>query len=111
MDYLYTTDDEPQGFRIGGHIYALDGTPVGRVFAEKAYRLDGTYVGAVVNNMVVDRPDVSRRSLRPSPIPPKAALPENVQGRRPIGETWPDCFRGLLAEAQGAAAAAAEGDG
>lgn len=102
MDYLYTTEGEPQGFRLSDYIYALDGTPIGKVFAEKAYRLDGTYVGAVVNNMVVDKPDVSRRSLRPCPIPPKAALPHNVQGRRPIGETWPDCFAGLLAEAEGA---------
>lgn len=111
MDYLYTSEGEPQGFRFGDHIYALDGTPVGKVFAEKAYRLDGTYVGAVVNNMVVDKPDVSRRSLRPFPVPPKAALPYNVQGRRPIGQTWPECFGRLLAEGEGERVAETSGVG
>lgn len=100
MDFLYTTEGEPQGFRIGGYIYTLDGTPVGKVFAEKAYRLDGSYVGAVINNMVVDKPDVSRRSLPRCPVPPKAALPHNIEGRRPIGPSWPECFQGLLSDEQ-----------
>lgn len=100
MDYLYTTEGKPQGFRIGDHIYALDGTAIGKVFAEKAYRLDGTYVGAVINNMVVDKPDVSRRSTRPSAAPPNATLPRNVQDRRPVGESWPECFGGLLPEVE-----------
>jgi hypothetical protein len=91
-DYLYTRDGRAQGFRLNGHIYAIDGTPVGRVVAEKAYRLDGTYVGALVNNMVVDRAGVSRRSLRPEPRPPQAEPPRTAEARRPIGETFPDCF-------------------
>jgi hypothetical protein len=96
MDYIYSSDGVPQAFRLSDYIYALDGTAIGKVFAEKAYRLDGTYVGAVINNMVVDRPDVSRRSLRPSPSPPNASLPQNIEGRRPIGESWPECFQDLL---------------
>lgn len=111
MDYLYTSDGEAQGFRLGDHIYALDGAPIGKVFAEKAYRLDGAYVGAVINNMVVDKPGVSRRSMRPCPVPPNAAPPHDVQGRRPIGETWPDCFGGLLAEGEGARVVEAGGVG
>lgn len=111
MDYLYSSEGEPQGFRQGDHIYTLDGTPIGKVFAEKAYRLDGTYIGAVINNMVVDKPDVSRRSIRPSPAPPKASLPNNVQGRRPIGESWPDCFAGLLIQGEGARVVEANGVG
>jgi hypothetical protein len=111
MDYLYTTDGRPQGFRLSDYIYALDGTPIGKVFAEKAYRLDGTYVGAVINNMVVDRPDVSRRSLRPCPIPPRASLPQNVGHRRPIGESWPECFQALLPESDPAEPAEAGAGG
>ena len=111
MDYLYTTEGKPQGFRIGDHIYALDGTAIGKVFAEKAYRLDGTYVGAVINNMVVDKPDVSRRSMPPAPAPPKATLPHNVQDRRPVGESWPECFQALLPGAEGAEIAETSGAG
>ena len=96
-DYLYTSEGRPQGFRLSSYIYAIDGTPLGRVFAEKAYRLDGTYVGAVINNMVVDKPDVSRRSLRSDSTPPMAMPQTNVASRRPIGETFPDCFQDQVA--------------
>lgn len=111
-DYLYSTDGVPQGFRIGPWIYRMDGRPVGRTFAEKAYRLDGSYVGAVINNMVVDRPGVSSRGLAPCDAPPPAAAPPSAETRRPVGETYPDCFERLLepevdAGADGAAAAPA----
>lgn len=96
-DYLYTTDGRPQGFRLGAYVYAMDGIPLGRVFAEKAYRLDGHYVGAVINNMIVDRPGVSRRPRPPEAgTPPRAAPPPNNDRRRPIGESFPDCFARLL---------------
>jgi hypothetical protein len=96
-DYLYTSEGSPQGFRIGGHIYTMDGTPVGRVFAEKAYRFDGSYVGAIVNNMIVDRPGVSRRGLQPEAPPARAAPPRGAEQRRPVGEAFADCFERLLA--------------
>lgn len=96
-DYLYTSDGSPRAFRVGDHIHAMDGTPVGRVFAEKAYRLDGTYVGAVINNMIVDRPGVSRRSRPPVAAPPPAAPPASgAEQRRPVVETFPDCFERLF---------------
>jgi hypothetical protein len=104
-DYLYTGDGRPQGFRLGPYIYAMDGMPVGRVFAEKAYRLDGTYVGAVINNMIVDRPGVSRRGRAPEPAPAHAAPPGNAELRRPVCEMFPDCFERLT---DGEVAAAAE---
>lgn len=96
-DYLYASDGSPRAFRLGDHIHDLDGVPIGRVFAEKAYRLDGTYVGAVVNNMIVDRPDVSRRSRPPEPAPPAAVPPPGGEQRKPVCETFPDCFERLLA--------------
>jgi hypothetical protein len=98
-DYLYTTEGRPQGFRLGSYIYAMDGLPLGRVFAEKAYRFDGTYVGAVINNMLVDRPGISRRSRPPEPAPPHAAPAHNAEQRRPVCETFPDCFERLAEEA------------
>jgi hypothetical protein len=97
-DYLYTSQGSPQGFRLGPFIYAMDGTPLGRIFAEKAYRLDGSYVGAVINNMIVDRPGVSRRSRAPEPAPPRAAASASAEQRRPVCETFPDCFERLLAD-------------
>ncbi len=96
-DYLYTSDGNPRAFRLGDHIHGLDGAAIGRVFAEKAYRLDGTYVGAVVNNMIVDRPGLSRRSRSPEPAPPPATPPSGAEQRRPVCETFPDCFELLLA--------------
>ena len=106
-DYIYTSDGTPQGFRLSNHIYTIDGTPVGRVFAEKVYSLDGSYVGAIVNNMVVDRPGVSRRAMPAQPTPPKASPPAGGETRRPIGETFPDCF-GLLTGGEPVAEPAAE---
>jgi hypothetical protein len=94
-DYLYAGDGSPQGFRLGPYIYAMDGMPVGRVFAEKAYRLDGTYVGAVINNMIVDRPGISRRSRPSEPAPPRAAPAARAERRRPVCEMFPDCFEQL----------------
>ena len=97
-DYLYASDGSPRAFRLGDHIHAMDGTPIGRVFAEKAYRLDGTYVGALVNNMIVDRPGVSRRSRPPEPAPPPAVPPSRgAEQRRPVCEMFPDCFGRLFA--------------
>lgn len=98
-DFLYTTEGEPQGFRLGAHIYAMDGRPVGRVFAEKAYRLDGAYVGAVINNMVLDRPGVSRQGRPPTPAPTPVPPPRGAERRRPVCESFADCFA-LLAEDQ-----------
>jgi hypothetical protein len=97
-DYLYTSQGSPQGFRLGPFIYAMDGTPLGRIFAEKAYRLDGAYVGAVINNMIVDRPGVSRRSRTPETAPPRAAPSVSAEHRRPVCETFPDCFERLFAD-------------
>ena len=97
-DYLYTSDGSPRAFRLGDHIHAMDGTPVGRIFAEKAYRLDGTYVGAVVNNMIVDRPGISRRNRAPEPTPPPAPPASGAEPRRPVVETFPDCFERLFAD-------------
>ena len=97
-DLIYAADGAPRGFRLGNHIYTLDGIPLGRVFAEKAYRLDGSYVGALVNSMLVDKPDVSRRSIGSIP-PPPAAPAQSAESRRPIGQNHPDCFDGLLAPA------------
>lgn len=97
-DYLYTSDGSPQGFRLGAFIYAMDGAPLGRVFAEKAYRLDGSYAGAVINNMVVDRPGISKRSMPPCPAPPRAEPPPSRETRRPVGECFPDCFERLVAQ-------------
>ena len=96
-DFLYTTDGMPQGFRLGDHIYAMDGRPVGRVFAEKAYRLDGAYVGAVINNMILDRPGVSRQGRPPTAPPAAVAPPRGAERRRPVCESFADCF-GLLTE-------------
>ena len=91
-DYIYSSQGSPQAFRLGDYIYAMDGDPIGRVFAEKAYRLDGRYVGLIVNNMVLDKPDVSRRNMPPSPVPPRAAPPQGAGFRRPVCEAYPDCF-------------------
>lgn len=96
-DYIYRIDGSPQGFRLGAFIYAMDGTPVGRVFAEKAYRLDGGYAGAVINNMIVDRPGISTRSLPAQDAPPSAAPPVGGETRRPVGESFPECFDRLTA--------------
>ncbi|MFN3388504.1 MAG: 4-fold beta flower protein [Allosphingosinicella sp.] len=96
-DFLYTSEGRPQGFRLGNHVYAIDGTPVGRVFAEKVYAMDGAYVGALVNNMVVDRPDVSRRAMPPAEAPAPAVPPARAEPRRPVSQSWPDCFALLLA--------------
>ena len=96
-DYLYTSDGQPRAFRLGDTIHAMDGTPVGMIFAEKAYRLDGSYVGAVINNMIVDRPGVSRRSRPPVPAPPPAAPSAGAEPRRPVSQMFPDCFERLLA--------------
>jgi hypothetical protein len=95
-DYIYTSEGRPQGFRRGDHIYAMDGIPLGRVWAEKAYSLAGDYVGAVINNMVVDRPGVSTRAIKPVSRPDNAVPPHGAEARRPIGEPLADCFHLLL---------------
>ena len=91
MDVIYGADGTPRAFRLGNHIYDLDGLPVGKVFAEKAYRLDGSYVGALVNSMVVDKPYVSTRSMAATTPPPSMQV-RSAEPRRPIGQTYPDCF-------------------
>ena len=95
-DLIYAADGTPRGFRMSNYIYDLDGTPLGRVFAEKAYRLDGSYVGALINSMVVDKPDVSRRSIAPVVAPPPAAPAQGAEPRRAIGQSHADCFDRLL---------------
>jgi hypothetical protein len=104
-DYLYSSDGSPRAFRLGDHIHAMDGTAVGRVFAEKAYRLDGTYVGAVINNMIVDRPGISRRNRPPLAAPPAAMPPRGAEQRRPVCETFPDCLDRLVEPERSAARA------
>jgi len=98
-DFIYSAEGRPQGFRLSNHIYAMDGAPVGRVWAEKVYTLAGEYVGAMVNNMVVDKPGVSRRSLAPLALPASETPPRGAENRRPVGETYPDAFLLLMAPA------------
>ena len=96
-DLIYAADGTPRAFRLSNYIYDLEGKAVGRVFAEKAYRLDGSYVGALINNMVVDKPGLSRRSIGSVAQPPRASV-QTPEPRRPIGQTHPDCSDQLLAE-------------
>lgn len=91
-DYIYSSQGSPQGFRLGDHIYTLDGAPVAKVFAEKVFHLSGQYVGLIINNMVLDKPGVSRRSMPPSPSPPRAAPVHGAESRRPVCEAYADCF-------------------
>jgi hypothetical protein len=103
-DYIYDAQGLPKGFRLGAFIYALDGSAIGRVWAEKAYRLDGTYVGAVVKNMVVDKPSVSRRNMPPVADPGPARPPAGgAESRRPVGDNVIDVFHLLLEPARVAA--------
>jgi len=95
-DFIYNPDGDPQGFRLSNHIYDLAGRPVGRVWAEKVYALDGGYVGALVNNMVVDKPAVSRKALQPIMRPADASPPSGAECRRPVGTSYPDVFHLLL---------------
>lgn len=105
-DYLYTADGAPQGFRLGSYIYGLDGKAIGRVWAERAYRLDGAYVGALLKNMVVDKPSVSRRNLPPLPHPSDVRPAVGAEPRRPLGDQMPDVFALLTAGADEADEAA-----
>lgn len=105
-DYIYRSDGSPAGFRLGEHIFAMDGLPVGRVFAEKAYTLEGQYVGAIVNNMVLDKPGISRHRLRRFSPPEKAAPAKDAGRRMPVHEIFDDCFH-LLEESDEAARASA----
>ena len=91
-DYIYSTQGSPQGFRQGDYLYALDGTPLAKVFAEKVFNFHGDYVGLIMNNMVLDRPGVSRRSMPPASIPAPATPVHGAERRRPICEAYPDCF-------------------
>ena len=91
-DYIYSTQGSPQGFRLGDYLYALDGTPLAKVFAEKVFNFSGDYVGLIMNNMVLDRPGVSRRSMPPASIPAPATPVHGAERRRPICEAYPDCF-------------------
>jgi hypothetical protein len=97
-DTIYAADGTARGFRLSNYIYHLDGRPIGRVFAEKAYRFDGSYVGALINSMVVDKPQVSRRSIQPLTPPPPVPT-QQAESRRPIGVNHADCFERLLADA------------
>ena len=91
-DYIYSTQGSPQGFRLGDYIFAMDGTPLAKVFAEKVYRLDGDYVGLIMNKMVLDKPGVSRRSMPPASVPAPATPVHGAESRRPICESFADCF-------------------
>ena len=91
-DYIYSTQGSPQGFRLGDYLYALDGTPLAKVFAEKVFNFSGDYVGLIMNNMVLDKPGVSRRSMPPASIPAPANPVHGAERRRPICEAFPDCF-------------------
>jgi hypothetical protein len=97
-DFIYSSEGQAQGFRLSNHIYTLDGAPVGRVFAEKVYNLQGGYIGLLVNNMVLDKPDLSRRSMPPASLPPSAAPVRSAEARRPVCEAYPDAFPLLLAQ-------------
>ena len=95
-DYIYDTRGSPQGFRLGDYIYALDGMPLAKVFAEKVYNLGGDYVGLIINNMVLDKPGVSRRSMPPSSRPSPVAPVHGAEGRRPVCEAYADRFDLLI---------------
>lgn len=95
-DHIYAADGRPQGFRLDDNIYGMDGTPLSRVWAEKVYTFAGGYVGAIFNNMVVDRPNVSRRELPRVPVPDKVAARRGAEARRPLAQPFPDCFDLLL---------------
>jgi hypothetical protein len=95
-DFIYSSEGRPQGFRLSSHIFAIDGTPIGRVFAEKVYSFAGDYVGMLLNNMILDKPDVSRRRLPPSPAPARAQPFGGGEARRPVCEAFPDAFPVLL---------------
>ena len=95
-DYIFNAEGTAQGFRLGSHIYTLDGIPVGRAWAEKAYRLDGTYVGAILKNMVVDKPNPSKRNLPPAPRPANARPIVDPESRRPVSDAGGDVFYLLL---------------
>jgi hypothetical protein len=101
--FIYSTAGEPQGFRLGEHIFTMDGVPVGRVFAEKVYKLGGSYVGVLINNMVLDKSGVSRRSLPPVSAPPHAQPPRGAEMRRPVCEAFADSFELLISSATSAA--------
>ncbi len=107
-DYIYDTRGSPKGFRLGAYIYALDGTPLAKVFAEKVFDLGGDYVGLIMNNMVVDRPGVSRRSMPPASRPAPVAPVHGAECRRPICEAYPDCFDLLISPAPADASAEQE---
>ena len=96
-DYIYSTEGRPHGFRLNGHIHDMEGRPVGRVCAEKVYTLNGEYVGAIINNMVVDKPGLSKRSLPARSRPKNVTVPAGAGDRRPIGEMPPDVFHLLTA--------------
>ena len=91
-DYIYSSQGSPQGFRLGDYLYAMDGTPLAKVFAEKVFDFNGDYVGLIMNNMVLDKPGVSRRSMPPASIPAPATPVHGAERRRPICESLADCF-------------------
>jgi len=101
-DYIYNTQGSPQGFRLGDYIYAMDGTPLAKVFAEKVFNFSGNYVGLIMNNMVLDKPGVSRRNMPPASIPAPATPVHHAERRRPICEAFPDCFDLLALPAEDA---------
>lgn len=100
-DYIYAGDGRARAFRLGDNLFAMDGTPLGRVWAERVYTFAGSYVGALSNNMVVDRPNASRRKLPSVPVPDRAAGRGDGDRRHPIAAPYPECFDLLLPDAPG----------
>lgn len=95
-DFIYSSEGRPQGFRLSSHIFAIDGTPLGRVFAEKVYSFAGDYVGMLLNNMILDKPNVSRRGMPAATAPAPAQPLGGGETRRPVCEVFPDAFPALL---------------
>jgi hypothetical protein len=46
--------------------------------------------------MIVDKPEVSRRRIAPITPPPPMPM-QHAESRRPIGQSYVDCFDKLLA--------------
>lgn len=54
MDYIYTQNGQPIGFKNNRHVYDLGGQLVGQYDRTRVYSANGIYVGEVYKGMVVD---------------------------------------------------------